>query len=64
METGKESQQEQPDVPEGFAEAWADVVMDLHAKIPPNQSVGQSTSETKGDAACHDTSPVNTTMDK
>ncbi len=61
MKTGNESQQKQIDVPEGWGEARADVVMDLHERIPPNQSVDQSTADTKGDELCPDTSPRNTT---
>lgn len=62
MEAGKEGHQEQPEIPEGFAEAWADVVMDLHEKIPPDSSGGEPrVRETKGDEPCPDTSPATLT---
>ncbi len=62
MEAGKERHQEQPEIPEGFAEAWADVVIDLHEKIPPDLSGGERrTPETKGDEPCRDTSPATLT---
>jgi hypothetical protein len=54
-----------PDAQEAAASAARLLVHLHHARqARPGENVAQSQSDTKGDAPCPDTSPVNTTMDK
>ena len=55
---------------DAFSDAWAAVYIDVAEKLEAEERQAQTghttptNDKTKGDAACHDTSPVNTTMDK